>query len=1358
MIIVKKIFKRVSAAVMALAVAATAVVFDVSEVKADDFNGATPMENVHMHKVCAGLDNCPDPNHASHEVINDWQPISSASSFSSLTDGGHYYLNNSDGSIKLSSEVTITNNITLCLNGQTLTAADNNRIFKVDGGSLTLCDCKGGGKLTGGNPTVTRTDGGAVMVSSGTFTMYGGTITKNNSSQFGGGVRVTSQSTFIMYGGTISDNTTEQDSGGGVSVYGGKFTMNGGTISNNTTANNGGGVHVDSSSTSDFIMNGGTISGNTAKSGGGVYAYGKFTMNGGIISSNKTTTNSGGGVHAYNDFTMNGGTISNNTAAGNGGGVCLVSYSSFNFVMNGGTISGNTAGTNGGGVYGSKGMTLNGGVTITGNTSGTVDAKKDDNVYLDTNKTLTIGSDFSTTSSIGITTKAVPTCQAPVDITTTDNVTENTVNSFKADKEGQQIVFADGKLQFKGTHTYDASTGVCTACGNAGKLGNNATWTYDETSNTLTISGTGTMPYNTAGDTPWNSMLTDIKKVVIEDGITSIGANAFNGCSNLASVIISEDVTTIGTSAFEGCESLANITLPEGMNTIGTSAFEDCTNLTSITIPGSVTTMGISAFAGCTSLENVTISSGVTSTGEGSAFVGCTSLKNVTIPDTVTKISPNTFANCTSLTEINIPDNVTEIGFNAFDNTGLTEVTIPGGVTKIGNEAFKNCNDLKTVTFKRATPPVMGSDVFNGCTALDEIAVPEGSKDDYKGNSGFTGLTDKVSDGTPDNKCGDNATWEYDDTTKTLTISGTGDMTDWTLLGSDVPWADKAADIEKVVINSGITSIGDLAFRGCTGLTSVTIPDGVTSIGMGAFNGCTSLDTIVYPSGATVEENTIPATATQIKYAVENGKRNVTEITLGSGKTSVTVTDAMGISSVAEGQRSKLSQTGHTHTGGTATCAQKAKCDVCNAEHGDLAAHTLTHVDETPATATTTGVKAHWHCDDCDKNFADKNGTTEMTNTDLTIPVIGHTHTLIRVPEVPATATAAGVKEHWHCDGCGKNFADENGETEMTDTDLAIPVIGHKHTLVYVPEVPATADAAGIKGHWHCDGCGKNFADKDGTKEVTADDLKTGKIETEVQSPVNVEIAISQEELIAAALTEDEQKKAKEGTDIKIILKVEDAAENISADDKGKVETAIGSLNGYKLGQYLEVTLLKKIGGDREQKIIETNAPIEITFEIPENLRGKAEYSVIRVHNGTAAVLPDLDSDPDTVTIKTDKFSTYVLTYKEKAAASDPGDDPSGGNSDGSSDPSSTVPTESDNSDAASNAGNSSDGNSDTASNESDTNSNGGASSGAENNHAPSDSGPSEDNDNPSTGIAVSLIPLAAALAVVVITVNRRRK
>ncbi len=133
----------------------------------------------------------------------------------------------------------------------------------------------------------------------------------------------------------------------------------------------------------------------------------------------------------------------------------------------------------------------------------------------------------------------------------------------------------------------------------SGRTGD-CTWTLEGTE--LTISGTGAMGYYTYKTRPWG---TDITKVTIKSGVTSIGSWAFHYCTKLASVSIGNSITSIGERAFEGCTSLASIEIPDSVTSIGGSAFFDCLSLASIVIPDSVTSIGVYAFSGCTGLKDI---------------------------------------------------------------------------------------------------------------------------------------------------------------------------------------------------------------------------------------------------------------------------------------------------------------------------------------------------------------------------------------------------------------------------------------------------------------------------------------------------------------------------------------------------------------------------------------------------------------------------------------------------------------------------------------------------------------------------------------------------------------------------------
>ena len=260
--------------------------------------------------------------------------------------------------------------------------------------------------------------------------------------------------------------------------------------------------------------------------------------------------------------------------------------------------------------------------------------------------------------------------------------------------------------------------------------------------------------------------------------VTSIGRNAFRGCTGLTSVTIPNSVTSIESWAFSGCTGLTSVTIPNSVTSIGESSFNGCTSLTSVTIGNSVTSIGSSAFYGCTSLTSVvwnakncndfskeetpfhrwyysfdvrsqitsfvfgdsvqhipdylcegmenltsiTIGNSVTSIGN-SAFSGCTGIASVIIPNSVTSIGSSAFSSCTSITSITIPNGVTSIENSAFsDCTGLTSVVIGNGVTNIGGNVFKGCKNVETVVFGSAVETI-GASAFAGCQSIYEMTI-----------------------------------------------------------------------------------------------------------------------------------------------------------------------------------------------------------------------------------------------------------------------------------------------------------------------------------------------------------------------------------------------------------------------------------------------------------------------------------------------------------------------------------------------------------------------------------------------------------------------------------------------------------
>ena len=143
----------------------------------------------------------------------------------------------------------------------------------------------------------------------------------------------------------------------------------------------------------------------------------------------------------------------------------------------------------------------------------------------------------------------------------------------------------------------------------------------------------------------------EITSVIIEEGITKIGHEAFWEYMSLKSIIIPNSVTTIENSAFYGCKSLTSITLPNSVTTIENRAFYGCKSLTSITLPNNLTYLGPESFMNCDSLTSITLPNSVTSINNG-VFWNCINLKTVTIGNSVTNIVRLAFSNCISLIEI----------------------------------------------------------------------------------------------------------------------------------------------------------------------------------------------------------------------------------------------------------------------------------------------------------------------------------------------------------------------------------------------------------------------------------------------------------------------------------------------------------------------------------------------------------------------------------------------------------------------------------------------------------------------------------------------------------------------------------
>ncbi|MBO4927581.1 MAG: leucine-rich repeat domain-containing protein [Clostridiales bacterium] len=405
----------------------------------------------------------------------------------------------------------------------------------------------------------------------------------------------------------------------------------------------------------------------------------------------------------------------------------------------------------------------------------------------------------------------------------------------------------------------------------SGACGENATWSYDLETDTLTIGGSGKMydyvknldeVTETKTFPPWDFFTQYMKNLVIGEEITYIGEFAFYDCKGITSLTIPDKVTSVGKYAFENCRGLASVTIGSGMKEIAYGMFFNCTNLNSVTlspdgvitkigaysfgccetlvtppIPSTVTYIGDQAFSSCMKLIGLDLPPKLEYLGAG-AFNFCSSIDHVEIPTGITAIASSTFSHCSNLSDITIPPTVESIGNGAFESCGkATQITIPDGVTFIGESAFAWCYHLESIKIPDGIETISDY-AFEGCQGIDSITIPS-------------------------------------------SVTSIGD------------YAFYMTCIKDLVIPGTVQNIGKCAFGDCDELQTITIGEGVRTIGTSAFYSCNSLNTVYIP--ASVESiGDLAFEYSSVKdVTIENGRIgayafrgcNLEKLTLGEGVT-----------------------------------------------------------------------------------------------------------------------------------------------------------------------------------------------------------------------------------------------------------------------------------------------------------------------------------------------------------------------------------------------------------------------------------------------------------------------------------------
>ena len=421
------------------------------------------------------------------------------------------------------------------------------------------------------------------------------------------------------------------------------------------------------------------------------------------------------------------------------------------------------------------------------------------------------------------------------------------------------------------------------------------------------LTGVGTMP----------STVTNIGKyafynckaltsIILPSSLGAIGVSAFYNCDALTSVTIPNSVKSIGGSAFNGCDALKTINLGTGLTIINDGAFANCPAVARIYVPANVKTIESDAFKNCTSLANLhldyatffgkisqsDICSGCssalnlryygtlardgltwfyelvtkngsvvdselvrrTATSVGQAVrtsAGTAPTGTVTVPDDFTSIGTDAFYNMSDLTEVVIPSSVSKINVAAFEKSGIERVTVPDSVTTLGDNAFRNCASLETASLPgRFLGAINESTVFSGCP-------------DVK-------VTYRISGTVTAEKEGDYY-WCYRPKGGTVEIYRNGSYTGDAPAISPKPTGTATISIPQTIGGKIVTSIGQGAFAGCTGVAGVEIPNTVTNIDKNAFRG-SALTSVM-----------VPGSVERIGYGAFYGCTSLADLSLANG-------------------------------------------------------------------------------------------------------------------------------------------------------------------------------------------------------------------------------------------------------------------------------------------------------------------------------------------------------------------------------------------------------------------------------------------------------------------------------------------
>lgn len=591
--------------------------------------------------------------------------------------------------------------------------------------------------------------------------------------------------------------------------------------------------------------------------------------------------------------------------------------------------------------------------------------------------------------------------------------------------------------------------------------------------------------------TIWNNndtLKNMIKRVIIREGVTSVGKFIFYFLKNVEEICLPEGLTTIGEEAFTGC-SFTKINYPSTLTTIKEGAFSWCDGSFSVEIPDSVTSMGKEVFFASGRIKSVKWSNRLTYIPEGT-FNGCSSVEEIILPDNVRRIGNSAFGGCAKVKELTLGNSVTEIGEGAFSTMkALEKVNFNSDILTVKAGAFRNCSSLKSITLPDSVTEI-GESAFEG-SGLTEFVLPENCK--TLGAYAFRGCADLTSLVLNDALTTVGTYVVYNSGVKELKLSP--GVKTYSLV------FDVTQNLETVILPDGMKTIPDKYLYGNEYIKNVVIPETVTSVGAqafyrnksleslnlgnietvgkNAFNGCVALEEIDFGIALTKIEASafegcsslavinLPETLMSVGDRAFADCRSMTDVYVNSIGCNYIGTDAIIYKAVIYGYQNSAAddyatkhgnafiafeeENPHEHNfvrvidGGECqkTIRYKYTCDTCDMfyyENESYPYHVFRdgYTDLVEATCTETGKRARYCI--CGKEIRDYQNT----------PAKGH-DMLIDNTAVAPTQTKPGWTQGSHCAECGIEL-----ETKIVVDPKDFDIIIDGDTVTARRSVPAT--------------------------------------------------------------------------------------------------------------------------------------------------------------------------------------------------------------------------------------------------------------------------------------------------------------